>query len=84
MEYSHCPFLLLNTKQEIEPRSSISVTDARSLIGANFFFLHPTKPLLPNSHHSTLDWPYVMFFVRKVEKKHVLNYEKENTSPRDA
>ena len=39
VESSCCPFLLLNAKQGIEPRSSISVRDARPLIGANIFFL---------------------------------------------
>ena len=76
VESSHCPFLLLNAKQGIEPRSSILVIDARPLIGANFFFLHPTKISLPNRHHNTLDSPYVMFFfVRKVKKNSRLNYE---------
>ena len=59
---------LLNAKQGIEPRSSFSLTDARPLIGANFLFLHPTKTSLPNSHHKTLDWLYVIFFceVKKI------------------
>ena len=87
LEFSRSPFLLLNAMQRIESRSSISVRDARSLIGA-IFFLHPTKPSLPNAnrHHNTLDWPYVMFFVKKVEKNSRLNYQKDNrpTASRDA
>ena len=43
MESSYCPFLLLNAKLEIEPKSSVSVTDARSLIGAIFFFFIQRK-----------------------------------------
>ena len=84
MESSRCSFLLLNAKQGIEPRSSISITDARSLIGANIFFLYPTKPLLPNSHHNTLYWPYVMFFCEEDRKNSRLNYQKDNTTSRDA
>ena len=68
----------------IERRSSVSVTDARPLIGPIFFFLHPTKTSLPNSHHNTLDWPYVMLFVKKVEKNSRLNYLKDNTTSRDS
>ena len=84
VESYHCPFLLLNVKQGIEPRSSVSVTDARPLIGANIFFLHPTKTSLPNSDYITLDWPYVTFFVRKIEKNSRLNYQEDKTTSRDA
>ena len=52
---------MLNAKQGIEPRSSFSVTDTRSLIGRT-----------------------LRFFVRKVEKKSRLNYQKDNTTSRDA
>ena len=38
MESSRCPFLLLNAKQGIEPRSSIAVTDIRSLTGRALCF----------------------------------------------
>ena len=72
----HAVLFLLNAKQGIEHRSSISVTDTRSLIGANIFFLHPTKPSLPNSHHNTLDWPYVMFFCEEGRKKFTLKLSK--------
>ena len=51
-------------RPEIEPKSNVSVTDARSLIGEYFFFLHPKKISLANSHHNTLNWPYVMFFCK--------------------
>ena len=61
VESSRCPFLLLNAKQGIEPRSSISVTDTRSLIGRT-----------------------LCFFVRKVEKNSRLNYQKDNTTSRNA
>ena len=61
MESSRCPFLLLNAKQGIEPRSSFLVTDARSLIGGT-----------------------LCFFVRKVEENSRLNYQKDNTTSRDA
>ena len=61
VESSRCPFLLLNAKQGIEPRSSLLVTDTRSLIGRT-----------------------LCFFVRKVEKNSLLNYQEDNTFSRDA
>ena len=84
VESSRCPFLLLNAKQGIEPRSSISVTDAQSLIGANFFFF-----IQQNLHYLTdtttlLIGHTLCFFVRKVEKNSRLYYQKDNTTSRDA
>ena len=84
MESSRCPFLLLNTKQGIEPSASISVTDAQSLIGAIFFFfILQNLPYLIDTT-TLLIGHTLCFFVRKVEKNSRLNYQKDNTTSRDA
>ena len=67
VESSRCPFLLLNTKQGIEPRFSISVTDARPLIGANIFFLQQKLCYLIATT-TLLIGHMLCFFVRKVER----------------
>ena len=84
MQSLHCPFLLLNAKQGIEPRFSVSVTDVRPLIGANIFSLHPTKTSLPIRRLNTLDWSHVMLFCEEGEKNSRLNYQKDNTTSRYA
>ena len=48
MESSWCPFLLVNAKQGIEPRSSFLVTDTRSLIGRTLCFF--VRKVGKNSH----------------------------------
>ena len=84
MESSRCPLLLLNTKQEIEPRSSISVTDARSLIGANIFFFIQQNLRYLIATTTLLIGHALRFFVRKAEKNSRLNYRKDNTTSRNA
>ena len=84
MESLRSPFLLLNAKQGIKPRSCISVTDARSLIGAIFFFFIQQNLCYLITPTTLLIWPYVMFFVRNVEKNSHLNDQKDNTTSRDA
>ena len=81
MESSRCPFLLLNAKQEIEPRSSVSVTDARLLIGEIFFFFIQQKLRYLITTTTLLVGHTLCFFVRKVEKKNShLNYQKNKTT----
>ena len=76
-------FLLLNAKQGIEPISSISVTDARSLIGANFFFIIQQNLRYLIATTTVLIGHTLCFFVRKVEKNSRLNYQKGNNTSRD-
>ena len=80
MESSRCPFLWLNAKQGIEPRSNVLVKDARSLIAANIFFfiqqnlrylIATTTPLIGHK---------LCFFVTKAEKNSRLNYQNDNTT----
>ena len=86
MKSSLCPFLLLNTKQRIELQiyrfnNRRSTTDRCKYL---FCSSSKKKTLLPNCHHNTFDCPYVMFFVRKVEKNVRLSYQKNNILFRDA
>ena len=69
VESSHCPFLLLNSRQGIEPRSSVSVSDARPLIGANIFFFFIQQKLRYLIATTTLSTGHTLFFCEKGRKK---------------
>ena len=74
---------MLNTKQEIEPRSSVSVTDTGPVIGANvcfFFIQQKLRYLIANPR---LFIGHTLFFCEEGRKNSRLNNQKDNTTSRD-